>query len=186
MKFLFDLFPVILFFGTYRIFPHFGPKEEAMFYATAVVILATLAQIVWTYMRRRKVDGMLWVSFVIVLVFGGATLLLHDKSFIMWKPSVLYWCFSAILIASSIWFDKNLIRLMLQEQLSAPDEVWGRLNLSWAAFFAIMGFANLYVAMNFSESAWVNFKMFGTLGLMLVFIVAQSLLLSKYADGKES
>ena len=185
MKFLFDLFPVILFFGTYRIFPYFGPKQEAMFYATAVVIAATLIQIVWTYLRRGKVDGMLWMSFAIVLVFGGATLLLHDKSFIMWKPSVLYWCFSAILVVSSTWFDKNLIRTMLQEQLAAPDEVWGKLNLSWAAFFAMMGFANLYVALNFSESAWVNFKMFGTLGLMLVFIVAQSVLLSKYAEEKE-
>ncbi len=186
MKFLFDLFPVILFFGTYRVFPHFGPKDEAMFYATAVVIVATLAQIVWTYMRRGKVDGMLWMSFAIVLVFGGATLLFHDKSFIMWKPSVLYWCFSAILIASSTWFDKNLIRSMLQEQLVLPDDVWGKVNLSWAAFFAAMGVANLYVALNFSESAWVNFKMFGTLGLMLVFIVVQSLLLSKYTESKES
>lgn len=186
MKFLFDLFPVILFFGTYRIFPFFGPKEEAMFYATAVVIVATLAQVVWAYLKRGKVDSMLWMSFAIVLVFGGATLLLHDKAFIMWKPSVLYWCFSVVLFVSATWFDKNLIQTMLQEQMSAPEPVWARLNLSWSAFFALMGFANLYVAMNYSESAWVDFKMFGTLGLMLAFIFAQSLMLSKYTEGEES
>ena len=186
MKFLFDLFPVVLFFGTYQIFPHFGPKEEAMFYATAVAIIATFAQIVWTYLKYRKVDNMLWMSFVIVLVFGGATLLFHDKAFIMWKPSVLYWCFATVLLVSATWFDKNLIRTMLERQLSAPDRVWDRLNMVWAAFFAVMGFANLYVAMNFSESAWVNFKLFGTLGLMLVFVFAQSLMLSRYAEDKDN
>ena len=186
MKFLFDLLPVILFFGTYQLFPFIGPKAEAMFYATAVTIVATFAQIVWVYLKHRKVDGMLWMSFVIVLVFGGATLFFHDKTFIMWKPSVLYWCFAMVLVVSATWFDKNLIMVMMKNQLSAPKRVWDRINLSWVMFFALMGMANLYVAMNFSESAWVNFKMFGTLGLMLVFIFIQSLMLSKYVEDKEN
>ncbi len=186
MKFLFDLFPVILFFGTYQIFPHFGPKDEAMFYATAVAILATFAQIVWVYFKHRKVDSMLWMSFAIVLVFGGATILFHDKTFIMWKPSVLYWCFSIVLFVSATWFDKNLIRVMMKEQLSAPKSIWDKINLSWVAFFALMGVINLYVAMNFSEATWVKFKMFGTLGLMAVFIFVQSLMLSKYVEDKEN
>lgn len=186
MKFLFDLFPVILFFGTYQIYPLFGPKDEAMFYATAVVIAATFAQIVWVYFRHGKVDKMLWISFAIVLVFGGATLLFHDKTYIMWKPSVLYWCFAAVLYASATFFDKNLIRVMMNDQLAAPKHIWSRINLSWVAFFTTMGFVNLYVAMNFSEAAWVNFKMFGTMGLMLVFIVIQGLMLSKYVEDKES
>lgn len=185
MKFLFDLFPVILFFGTYQIFPLFGPKQEAMFYATGVVIAATFAQIVWVYLKHKKVDNMLWISFVIVLVFGGATLLLHDKTYIMWKPSVLYWCFAIVLLVSATWFDRNLIQAMMQKQMTAPKPVWDKLNLSWVAFFSIMGCVNLYVAKNYSESVWVNFKMFGTLGLMLVFVVAQSMLLSKYVEDKE-
>ncbi|MBY0578872.1 MAG: septation protein A [Burkholderiales bacterium] len=185
MKFLFDLFPVILFFGTYQLFPLFGPKDEAMFYATAVVIAATFAQIVWVYLKHKKVDNMLWISFVIVLVFGGATLLLHDKTFIMWKPSVLYWCFAVVLFVSATYFDRNLIRMMMGEQLTAPKHIWYRLNLSWVAFFSMMGFVNLYVAKNFSESVWVDFKMFGTMGLMLVFVLAQGMLLSKYVEYKD-
>lgn len=186
MKFLFDLFPVILFFGTYQIAHFFGHQSEGMFYATGVAIVATFAQIVWVYLKHRKVDGMLWMSFVIVLVFGGATILFHDKTFIMWKPSVLYWCFAIVLFVSAHWFDKNLIRVMLQEQMSAPERIWDKVNLSWVAFFAVMGIANLYVAMNFSEATWVNFKMFGTLGLMLVFIFIQSLMLSKYVEDKDN
>lgn len=185
MKFLFDLFPVILFFGTYQIFPLLGPKEEAMFYATAVVILATFGQIVWVYLRHGKVDNMLWLSFAIVLIFGGATLLLHDKTYIMWKPSILYWCFATALFVSANYFDKNLIQAMMKEQMNAPKQIWDRLNLSWVAFFSLMGFVNLYVARHFSESAWVKFKMFGTLGLTLVFVLAQSMLLAKYVEDKE-
>ncbi|NNM82311.1 MAG: septation protein A [Burkholderiales bacterium] len=185
MKFLFDLFPVILFFGTYQIFPFFGPRADAMYYATGVVIAATFFQIVWVYFRHRKVDVMLWLSFGIVLLLGGATLFLHDKTYIMWKPSILYWCFSAVLFVSATFFDRNLIQAMMQKQMSAPKPIWDRLNLSWIVFFALMGCANLYVARHYSESTWVNFKMFGTLGLMLVFVLAQSAMLSKYIEEKE-
>ena len=185
MKFLFDFFPVLLFFGTYQIYPVFGPKEEAMFYATAVVIVATLAQILWVYFRSGKVGGSQWVNLAVVVLFGGATLLFHDKTYIMWKPSILYWSFALGLVVSATVFDRNLIRAMMHQQVNAPDSLWQRLNFSWAAFFAAMGGANLYVATHFSESAWVNFKMFGTLGLMLVFILAQGVVLAKYVEEKE-
>ena len=177
MKLLFDLFPVILFFAAF--------KFQGIYAATAAAIAATLIQIIWTKFRHGKVDTMLWVSFAIIAVFGGATLLLRDETFIKWKPSVLYWMFSAILLVSNVWFNKNLMKSLLQEKIALPLHVWHRLNLSWSLFFAVLGFINLYVAFNFSTDAWVNFKLFGFTGLMLVFILAQGAWLAKYVDEKK-
>ena len=176
MKFLFDLFPVILFFIAYKAFD--------IYVATAVAIAATFAQIGWLWFRRRKIDTMLWVSLVIISVFGGMTLLLHDEDFIKWKPTVLYWAFAATLLGGSLLMKKNLIRLLLAEQMQLPEVAWAKLNWSWIAFFAFMGVANLFVAFNFSTDDWVNFKLFGGMGLMLVFVLAQGLLLSKYIEEK--
>ena len=177
MKFLFDLFPVILFFIAYKVF--------GIYAATAVAIGATVIQIGWSWFRHRKVDTMLWVSFAIIAVFGGATLYLQDETFIKWKPTVLYWLFGSTLLVSATLFRKNLIRTLMKEQLDLPDRVWSRLNLSWIAFFALMGCANLFVAFNFSTDTWVNFKLFGTMGLMLVFVIAQGAMLSKYVEDKK-
>jgi len=177
MKLLFDLFPVILFFIAFKI--------KGIYIATAIAIAATVAQIVWTKYRHGKVDTMLWVSFAIIGVFGGATLLLQDETFIKWKPSVLYWLFSVILLGSNLLFSKNLIRALLNEKMALPVRVWNRLNLSWSLFFAALGFINMYVAFNYSTDTWVNFKLFGFTGLMLVFILAQSAWLAKYVDEKK-
>lgn len=177
MKLLFDFFPIILFFVAFKAFD--------IYIATAVVIAATIAQVIWTKYRHGKVDTMLWVSFAIVGVFGGATLLLHDENFIKWKPTVLYWVFSALLLFSNLLFHKNLMRTMLQEKIALPLHAWNRLNLSWSLFFAVLGFINLYVASNFSTDTWVNFKLFGFTGLMLVFILAQGAWLAKYVDEKK-
>jgi intracellular septation protein len=177
MKLLFDLFPVILFFIAF--------KFAGIYVATGVAIAATVAQIAWTKWRHGKIDTMLWVSFAIITVFGGATLLLHDETFIKWKPTVLYWLFSAILLFSSVLFKKNLMRTLLQEKIALPLHVWHRLNLMWSLFFAVLGFINLYVAFNFSTDAWVNFKLFGFTGLMVVFILGQSAWLAKYVDEKK-
>ena len=178
MKFLFDLFPVILFFITF--------KFADIFVATGVAIAATFAQIGWVWFRHRKVDTMLWVSLGIITVFGGMTLIFHDETFIKWKPTVLYWFFALGLAASAVFFKKNLIRALLSEQMELPEPVWQRLNWSWAAFFVFMGFANLAVAFAFglSTEAWVNFKLFGGTGLMLLFALGQGLLLSKYMEEK--
>ena len=178
MKFLFDLFPVILFFVAFKLF--------GIYTATAVAIAATFVQIGWVWYRRRKVDNMLWVSLGVIVVFGGATLLLHDETFIKWKPTVLYWLFGAALLIADLGFRRNLIRAMMEKQMALPDAVWRKLLLSWVGFFAMMGALNLYVAFNFSTDAWVNFKLFGGMGLMLVFVVAQALMLAKYVDNKET
>ena len=178
MKFLFDLFPVILFFIAYQF--------ADIFVATAVAIIATFCQVGWVWMRHRKVDTMLWVGLALIVIFGGATLILHDKTFIMWKPTVLYWLFGAALLVSELGFKKNLMRSIMQNQIALPDPVWSRLNLSWVGFFLFMGALNLYVAYNFSEPVWVKFKLFGSIGLMLVFVLLQGLMLAKYVEDKET
>jgi intracellular septation protein len=177
MKLLFDLFPVLLFFVAF--------KFQGIFVATAVAIAATVIQIIWTKYRHGKVDRMLWVTFAIVSVFGGATLLLHNESYIKLKPTALYWLFSAILLLSNLLFRKNLMRALLHEKIALPVHVWNRLNLIWSLFFAALGFINLYVAYNFSTDSWVNFKLFGFTGLMVIFILAQGAWLAKYIDEKK-
>ncbi|MEY2824601.1 MAG: hypothetical protein RLZ64_1139 [Pseudomonadota bacterium] len=206
MKLLFDLFPVILFFAMFK-FAGAQPEAAQAFashylaflvadgeitaqqapilLSTAVAILATLAQVLWLLLRRRHVDTMLWVSLVIIVVFGGATIYFHDEMFIKWKPTVLYWCFALALIGAQLVLRKNLIRSLMGQQMSLPDPVWDKLNLAWSAFFAAMGALNLYIAFNFPLELWVNFKMFGFIGLMIAFVIAQTAYLSRYLKEPE-
>jgi intracellular septation protein len=172
MKFLFDLFPVILFFAAFKL--------ANIYVATAVAIGATFLQIALLAVLRKKIDTMLWVSLGIIVVFGGATLVLHDETFIKWKPTVLYWLFAAVLAGAELLFHRNLIRAMLSEQVQVPDPVWARLNWSWAAFFALLGGVNLFVAFHFSTEQWVDFKLFGATGLMLLFVIGQALYLARH------
>lgn len=176
-KFLFDLFPVILFFIAFKIW--------GIYTATAVAIAASFMQIAWLLARGKKVDAMLWISLGIIVVFGGATLLLHNETFIKWKPTVLYWLFAAVLLGGKILFRRNLMRVMMEKQITAAEPIWDKLNLSWAGFFIIMGAVNLYVAYSFSTEAWVNFKLFGAVGLMLLFVILQGVWLSKHIEHKE-
>lgn len=177
MKLLFDTFPVILFFAAFKLYD--------IYVATAVAMAATAVQIGWVWLRHGKVDKMLWASLAIILVFGGATLLLQDETFIKWKPTVLYWLFAGTLAIAALVFKKNLIRAMLEQQVAMPDLVWNKLLASWIGFFGAMGIINLFVAYNFSTDAWVNFKLFGGIGLMLVFVVLQALLLARYVEEKK-
>ena len=173
MKFLFDLFPVILFFVAF--------KFAGIYVATAVAMAATVGQIAWVWFRHRKVEPMLWVSFGVIAVFGSATLLLQDKTFIQWKPTVLYWIFAAALAVSQLVFARNLIRSMMGKQMQLPEPAWTRLLWSWVVFFACMGVANIYVAYNYSEDTWVNFKLFGGMGLMFAFVIGQAFYLARFA-----
>ena len=191
MKFLFDVFPVILFFAAFKLWD--------IYVATAVAIGATFLQIGALASFRKKIDPMLWASLGIIVVFGGATLALRDETFIKWKPTVLYWLFGAALAGGELLFRKNLIRAMLGAQLQLPEAAWAKLNWSWIGFFAFMGAANLYVAFAFSEGfcsnvvdvvaknncendVWVTFKLFGGIGLMLLFVLGQALFLARYME----
>jgi intracellular septation protein len=206
MKLLFDLFPVILFFVVFKIagaHPEAAQalgseylaflvaggevtlKQAPILLSTAVAILATCGQVLWLLARRQHVDNMLWVSLAIIVVFGGATIYFHDEQFIKLKPTVLYWCFAAALLGAQLLLRKNLIRSMMGKQMSLPDPVWDKLNLSWGLFFAAMGALNLYVAFSFPLDVWVNFKLFGFMGLMIVFIIFQSLFLSRHLKESE-
>lgn len=178
MKILFDIFPVLLFFVAFKLYD--------IYVATAAAIAATFAQIGWCWLRRRSVDNMLWVSLTVIVVFGGATLALQDETFIKWKPTVLYWLFGAVLAMSAAAFKKNLIRAMLESQIAMPEIAWRRLLASWIAFFAAMGALNLLVAYNFSTDAWVNFKLFGGIGLMLAFVVLQAVLFARYIEERKT
>jgi intracellular septation protein len=174
MKFLFDLFPVLVFFIAFKL--------QGIYVATATAIVATFLQIGYLAARRRRIDPMLWVSLAIIVVFGGATLLLHDETFIKWKPTVLYWLFASALAGAHLLFRRNLIRLMLGAQMQLPEPVWTRLNWSWVAFFAVMGVVNLFVAYNYNTDQWVNFKLFGGTGLMVLFVIAQALLVARHVQ----
>ena len=176
MKFLFEIFPVVVFFVAFKIY--------GIMIATAAAIGATVVQAGWSWFRHGKVERMMLINLGIIVVLGGATLLLHNEAFIKWKPTALYWAFAAVLTVSELFFGKNLIRAMMGAQMTLPDPVWKRVNFSWAVFFALMGIANLYVAFNFSTDTWVNFKLFGGMGLLFAFAIVQALFLSRYLESE--
>lgn len=188
MKLLFDLFPVILFFAAYKLW--------GIYAATGAAIVAALAQVGFTWWRHRKVDTLLLVTLGLIVVLGGATLLFHDSRFIMWKPTLVNWAFALAFLGSQFLFgSRPLVERMMGAQITLPPTVWRRLNLAWVLFFAALGVANLYVAFGYAldlpqaerEAIWVNFKLFGMMGLTLLFIVAQALYLSRFvqADGTQ-
>jgi intracellular septation protein len=201
MKILFDFLPIVLFFVVFKVAD--SNKEAAAAFATShfsflvsggvvaasvapvllatlVVIVATLAQAAFLAARGRKIDLMLWVSLTLVVVMGGLTIWLQSETFIKWKPTLLYWVMGGAFALAPVLFGKNLLKLLMGEQLQLPQPVWQRLNLAWVAFFAGMGALNLWVAYSFATDVWVNFKLFGSLGLMLVFTIAQGLYLSRH------
>lgn len=201
MKLLFDLLPVILFFVAYRLGsadPQAAaaladawlaplaaggrvPAQQApILLATAVAIAATAMQIGWLLARGRKVEPALWLGLAVILLFGGATIWLHDETFIKWKPTILYWLFAAILAGGRLLFGRNLLRALLGTQLAVDPPVWERLLWAWSVFFLATGALNLWVAFAFATDVWVNFKLFGLLGLTLAFALAVGLWLARH------
>lgn len=209
MKFLFDFFPILLFFAVYKLY--------GIYAATAAAIGTTVLQVAWQWLRHRHVDKMLLVTLALIVVLGGATLLLHDRAFVMWKPTAIYWLFAAVFFGSQFIGNKPLIERMMGHVVQAPNAIWERLNLLWGSFFIFLGFANLYVANRYfaaqreldqaagssveiencaeqltgtllnlcqnavtMEEQWVNFKLFGLMGLMILFVLAQAFFLARY------
>jgi len=172
MKFLADLFPVLLFFIAYKL--------AGIYTATAVAILASLVQVGWSHFRHGKVEKMHWVTLGLILFFGGLTLALHDPVFIKWKPTVVNWLFAAAFLGSALFMERSLLQRLMDHAIELPAPVWNRLNNAWVLFFVASGAANLYVAFNYPEETWVNFKLFGMMGLTLLFLVGQGFYLAKY------
>jgi intracellular septation protein len=160
-------------------------KAYGIYAATAIAIAATVLQIAWMRYKNGKVDTMQWVSLGVIVVFGGATLVTQDETFIKWKPSVLYWLMSATLWVGYFVFKRNFIQSLMGAQIELPQDIWGRLLHAWAFFFTLMGFINLWVAYNFDTDTWVSYKLFGGLGLMLVFVLLQGVFLSRYMKEPE-
>jgi intracellular septation protein len=178
MKLLFDFLPILLFFIAYKL--------ADIYVATGVLIVVTLAQVGWIWLRQRRVEKIPLFTAALVLVLGGATLLLHDPVFVKWKPTVVNWLFAVAFLGSRFIGRKTLLERMMGGQLELPSPVWVKLTLAWAIFFLVMGLANLYVAYTFDENTWVNFKLFGMLGLTLVFVLAQALYMSRHLKADDA
>ena len=174
MKFLFDFFPILLFFAAFKL--------ADVYVATGVAMAASAAQIAWLKLRGKPVEVMQWAGLGIIVVFGGMTLLFHDETFIKWKPTVLYGLFALALLLAPRFTGKNPLRAIMGEKVALPDPVWQRLTRAWVAFFAAMGALNLFVAFTYPLDVWVNFKVFGTLALTVVFVILQALWIGRHAE----
>ncbi len=172
MKFLFDFFPILLFFAAY--------KYADIYVATSVAIAASIIQVAYSWFKHRRVETMQWITLVLIVVFGGATLYLKDEMFIKWKPTVLNWMFAAAFLGSQYIGKKSIAERMLSANIQLPHEIWTRVNWSWVTFFITLGCVNLYVVYNFDTDTWVNFKLFGMMGLTILFVLLQAVFLSRY------
>ncbi|WP_299178413.1 septation protein A [uncultured Neptuniibacter sp.] len=179
MKLLLDFLPIIIFFIVYK-------ATNDIIIATAILIPATLLQMLYTWIKTHKIEKMQLVTLVLVIILGGATVLFQDKTFIQWKPTVVNWLFGLAFLGSQFIGDKTIVERIMGSNISLPAFAWRKLNIAWVIFFIAMGVLNLFVAYSFSEETWVNFKLFGMLGLTLVFVLAQGLYLSRHIENTEN
>ena len=205
MKLLFDLLPVVVFFVAFRVAkslpdasvalvgawvgaldgaPGQQVEVSAVIVASISAIAATILQISWLLGRRQPVKPAVWISAVLIVIFGGLTVWLHNEWFIKWKPSILYWIFAAMLAAGKWIWDRNLLGMLLSGELDLPQLVWDRLLLAWTVFFLLLGAANLFVAYTWSTDSWVNFKTFGLLGSTLGFSILSGLYMARYLNSE--
>lgn len=176
MKLLFDFFPIAVFFIAFKIY--------GIYIATAATMAASLLQVGAYWFKHRRFESLHVITLVIIILFGGSTLLLHDDLYIKWKPTVIYWIFALVFLMSSLIGKKPLIQRLLGGKMDLPKYVWSRLNLVWALFFLLMGVVNVYVLYHFNTNTWVNFKLFGTLGLTILFLIGQAMYMTKYLNIK--
>ena len=182
MKFLFDFFPILAFFIAFKVT---GDSESGIYTATAVLMAASFIQITAYWLMYKRFEKMHLITLGVVLLFGGATLLLHDEKFIQWKPTVVLWIFALVALGSQYIGKKNVFQRMIQysdERISAPDVIWFRLNISLVLFFILVGIANIYVAYNFDRAIWVDFKVFGITILNLIFMGGAIFYMFRHAD----
>lgn len=178
MKLLFDLFPVVLFFIAFKMYD--------IYVATAVIIVATVLQVGYVYLKHKRIEKMHVITLALILVLGGLTLILQDENFIKWKPTIVNWGFALVFLGSHYIGTKPIIRRMMDQAIQLPDVIWVRLSAMWVVFFVLSGIVNLYVAFNYDTDTWVDFKLFGLMGMTLVFIVLQGLYISRYMQSSDS
>ncbi|MGF1613930.1 MAG: septation protein A [Gammaproteobacteria bacterium] len=183
MKILFDFFPILLFFITFKLY---DDPTQGVLAATLVAIVASIVQVSIVWLRQQRVETMHLVTLALIVVLGGATLLLRDEIYIKWKPTAVNWLFAAVFLASEFIGRKNLVQRMLEGSFALQGAIWKRLNTSWVVFFLLMGLSNLFVVYYFDTDTWVNFKLFGLLGLTLAFVLAQSLYLARHVKQDDS
>jgi intracellular septation protein len=170
MQFFFDFLPLIVFFAAYKL--------ADIYVATAAIIAVMAVQIAFQWIKHRKINRMLLISGLLVLVFGGITLVLRDRIFIQWKPTIVNWLFAAAFLASQFIGEKPIIQRLMGEHIELSRDVWRQLNLIWATYFLVLGAANIFVVYNFDEATWVNFKLFGTLAFTLLMVFGQAIWIS--------
>ena len=177
MKQFLDFLPLVVFFAFYKLYDIYA--------ATSALIVATAVVLIYSWVRYRKVEKMQLFTFLLVGFFGGLTVFFHDDTFIKWKVTVINALFALALLISRYGFGKNLIKQMLAKELQAPDRIWDNVNLGWVGFFALCGLLNLYVAFNLSQEMWVNFKVFGLLGMTLVFTLLSGVYLYRHMPAEQ-
>lgn len=172
MKFLFDFFPVVLFFTGYKLW--------GIYTATAIAMVASLIQVFLYRIIYQRYEKLHLFSLAIIFILGGATLFFHNEWFIKWKPTGIYWLSAVLFLGSNLITSKPLIQRIMETNINLHTTIWIRLNYAWAVFFTIMGAINLYVAYNYSTDVWVNFKLFGGIGFTLLFVFLQAIYLTKH------
>lgn len=177
MKLLFDFFPILLFFVTFKLY---DDPTQGILAATAVAIVATFVQVGISWWRHRRVEKMHLITLALIVILGGATLVLKDEMFIKWKPTVVNWLFAIVFLGSHYIGKKSLVQRVMEKNIQLPEVIWARLNISWVLFFTAMGILNLYVVYNFDTDTWVDFKLFGLMGFTLAFVFAQGFYLVRH------
>lgn len=172
MKLLFDFLPILLFFIAYKVY--------GIYVATLIAIATALIQVIGYWVKYKRIETMYIVTLITLLVLGTATLVFHNEMYIKWKPTALYWLLAILFTGSHFLGKKTLTQRMMETKLSLPQQVWQNLNWSWSLFFAFLGVLNLYVVYHYSTSTWVNFKLFGTLGLTILFVIFQGIYMAKH------
>ena len=198
MKFLKEFFPIILFFVAYKFYPQLpesllaplnsgnlfefqpGAATDAIYFATLIAIIASAITVVVHYLKERNFDKNQTLTFVLFLIFGGATLFLRDPAFVKWKPTVINLLFAGLFLGSFFIGKKTMVERLMSNAMQAPQRIWLRLNMAWVTFFVTVAGLNLHIAYQFSEQTWVNFKLFGMMGLTLLFLIMQMVVLSRY------
>lgn len=202
MNFLFEMLPVILFFAAYKLYAmipapvieainrvmpftlNAAEKADSIYFATLVGILVAGISVFIYYLKTRSFEKNQSITFILFLLFGGATLLLRDPTFIKWKPTVINLIFALIFLGSMFIGKMSLIERFMGKAIEAPREIWTKLNLAWVVFFIAIAGLNLYIAYAFSEEIWVNFKLFGVIGLTILFMIIQMIILNRYVIAK--